>query len=294
MLNTFEDWQKEMLQPSAGHQIISGFEELDKLALFSSGEIVLLGGSAGTGLNAFQNSLVHNLLKTDVSVGYVNLQYPNFNILNSLFARELGIPLYEFGNKKKGKAIFRAIQGVVDSKFQNVNQINKVESWEVFETQIETLVADKNLKVVVIDEYALFGHSIFDQSTKANHIQLFINMRKLAQKLDITFFISVALSEERWTDVPKMTDLEIYEETISFADKVLLFVRLEMYGIEVDSEYNSTRGLIEILIRKHLFVPNTKLFLHHEPEISSVETVKEDLSNIEFRIQYHEPFAEED
>lgn len=294
MQNTFEDWQKEMLQPSVGHQIISGFEELDKLALFSSGEIVILGGSAGTGLNAFQNSLVHNLLKTDISVGYVNLQYPNFNILNSLCARELGIPLFEFGNKKKGKAIFRAIQEVADSKFQNVHQINKIESWEKFEIQIETMVADKNLKVVVVDEYALFSHSVFDHPTKTNHIQLFNNIRKLAQKLDITFFISVALSEERWTDVPKMTDLEIYEETISFADKVLLFVRLEMYGIEMDSEYNSTRGLIEILIRKHLFVPNTKLFLHNHPEIASVETAKVDLSNVEFRIQYHEPFAEED
>lgn len=242
----------------------TGISQLDKITGgLGNGELIVIGARPAMGKTALMLSIVRNLLNQQVPVVWFSLEHSHEMMINRLIGQEAGIPqekirrtdLNEEEMQRLTEAAYKLASfplTVIDDAAIHVDRIAS------FSRQLKK---QGKAQLIIVDDLQLVGHS---GKRNYNHRELQVaeiskRLKRLARNLDIPVVVTSQLNRavemRGGNKIPVLSDLRESGSIEQDADKVLFLYRGEYYGIAIDCEGNSTKGIAEIIVAKNRFGP---------------------------------------
>ncbi|MDD4760843.1 MAG: DnaB-like helicase C-terminal domain-containing protein [Bacteroidaceae bacterium] len=256
--------------------ISTGFKKLNSvLNGFYPGELVYVGGRPSMGKTMF---LVNLALKmsTATPILYFSYDLPPKRLAARFIAAVSDV--------EPGKVLSRQIFGPMLLQVQHHSKelqklpiyissdfSNSVENMREF---VEKQIAEKGIKVVMIDYVQLMGSLKQRNGREYELTNISRELKRMANELNICVIASSQLSrnpEQRSGDhKPKLSDLRDSGSLEQDADKVLMLHRAEYYGITTDGDGNSLLGLLELIISKNRSGPIGSIYLKRSSTFAKI------------------------
>ncbi len=267
--------------------IKSGFPSLDEfIGGFLLGELVILGARPGMGKTQWLINIALNIAK-EHPVLYCSLELSSFLVSARLIATQTGISIDKILQQKlteqeqqKMEALANQSQElklfVDDNSYENINALKEGCGKEI---------TDKGIKVLIVDYLQLLGNYKHKYNRDAETAYIIKELKAIAQTHRVCVLLSSQLSravETRGGDKkPQLSDLRDSGSIEQDSDKVFFLYRPDYYMITVDSEGNSTEGMVELIIGKNRNGPLGIIHQHVNANItkfSDLATVSFDFS----------------
>lgn len=230
----------------------SGIKAFNKLNLeFTPGQVVLVGSRPSVGRTMFLLYLYFNFWKANgLPQAYISNEENESQLLHKLISTTMGIKLNEIPEKFGDlKYSYSNIYKSDDNLFYFSQS-----SWEDLKTKVTYLVNDKGIKFIYLDKI----QGLYSDEKFRNRDQelgfIIRDIKKLAVRNQVTFFISSSLSrsvEHREGKRPYLCDIRESGALEEFSDTVMLVHRPEVYGITEDEMGNSLLSLAELIVIKN-------------------------------------------
>lgn len=237
--------------------IPSGFEIFD--ADFDGlccGELTIIAGRPGMGKTSFALDLALNV-SANHPVLYFTFDLSLTTITSRIIGAKTGISPYKIAENNIEKSEVEVLKEANEA-FKN-NSFFISEDGHLNPKKVKRIIKEhfliNQIKLVIIDDIKLSGkngHKIWQ--AKKNE-SLFLELKKLAKKLNIAIVILSQLkrsAEKRNKDgFPRLSDLKGGRYLDQIADKVLLLYRPEYYAIDKYTNGYSTENILEVIVAKN-------------------------------------------
>jgi replicative DNA helicase len=237
--------------------ISSGYDSIDELlGGFSLGEFVVLGGRPGMGKTQLLVNLVLKMAQKD-PVLYFTFDISESSLAVRFMAAASGISVGRLHRKalnetekdfvKKTSLALSEIPLYINSGLNG--------SLTLFKEQCEKLVAEKGVKIIVVDYLQLMGshRNRYNRETEMSIISR--ALKNIARDLNVCVIAASQLSrsvETRGGDKrPYLSDLRESGAIEQDADKVIFLYRGNYYGLIEDENGMPTDGIAELIVAKN-------------------------------------------
>jgi replicative DNA helicase len=238
----------------------SGIINVDRLlGGHQKSDLTYLAGRPGMGKTAMALSEILNLALSDIPVAFFSLEMSRMQIVFRLLSMISGIDAEVLIKKRLEPHTLSNFNVAVDRINALPIYIDDTPALSVYDLRAKCrrLKSKNKIEIVFIDYVQLMtlgnqkkGNS-FNREQEISTISR--NLKQIAKECDIPVVCLAQLSrgvESRTDKRPLLSDLRESGSLEQDADVVAFLYRPEYYGIDFDSEGNSTRGLGEYIVAK--------------------------------------------
>jgi replicative DNA helicase len=253
-----EDAIAVIQHPSENHNLVeTQFSSLNKLiGGYSLGELVVIGGRPGMGKTQFAINLATHISKSHP------LLFFSFDLSEQLLSNRI---LSVFTKIPSFKLVQHNLSDYEMAELKDFKiDTNEYKFWvnDNRSTSISSIIQyckkqidEAGIKVIVIDYLQLLTGNRRGQNREAEVSYVCRELKNLATENNVCVVVLSQLSRSVETrggyKEPQLSDLRDSGAIEQDADKVLFLYRPEYYGIEVDENNLSTRGIVKIIVAKN-------------------------------------------
>jgi replicative DNA helicase len=256
----------------------SGFANLDvRLGGFKPGKLYVVAGRPAMGKTAYVLNLLMNAAKLSKRpVAIFTLEMDDQETISRLLSTESGVDSKKITDGELDSAEWARINKATGALERVKFFIDDTSGLKMFELRAKArrLVAKEGVAMIAIDYLQLMSGDGKNHNREQQISEISRGLKTLAMELKIPVIALSQLSrsvESRGGDKrPQLQDLRESGSIEQDADTVSFLYRPEYYGIERKSDGSSTKGLVEVIHKKHragepgtdqlYFRPNASLF----------------------------------
>ena len=241
----------------------SGFTDLDRITSgWQKSDLVIIAARPGMGKTAFVVSAMRNAaVQFGKAVALFSLEMSSVQLINRLISAEAEIASEKITKGKLEPYEWQQLHERISKLSDAPIYIDDTPALSIMELRAKCrqLKAQYDIQMIIVDYLQLMRGSDVGKGSGGNREQeianISRNLKGLAKELSVPVIALSQLSratEQRGGDKrPMLSDLRESGSIEQDADMVLFLYRPEYYGIEVDEENNSTKGVGEVIIAKH-------------------------------------------
>ncbi len=271
--------------------IPSGFSGLDRLTSgWQPSDLVIVAARPSMGKTAFVLSMARNIaVNHERPIAFFSLEMASLQLVNRLIVAETQLPSDKIRNGNLENYQWEQLEYKIKDLEQAPIYIDDTPAISIFELRAKCrrLKQKYNVQAVIIDYLQLMtaGQSGNMGSREQEVSTISRSLKSISKELNVPI---IALSQlNRSVEMrsgnkrPQLSDLRESGAIEQDADLVLFIHRPEYYGIDVDEEGNSLRGIAEIIIAKHRNGPIGDVQLKFAKEFAKFSDLEEDMNVFE-------------
>jgi replicative DNA helicase len=237
----------------------TGFKNLDDIiGGWEPGELIILGARPGMGKTALILSMLREIaLKSDQHTGLISLETSKDFLLEKIISIESGIPIISMRRAKFSKSDWEKMgNAFVESMHRHIYIVeNPEDDLDSIISAIRDLSENSGIRLVFLDYLQLIDGYQKKHNREQEISSAIRTFKKLANELNIAIIIASQLNRSvelrSGSKRPILADLRDSGAIEEDSDKVIFIHRPEVYGLDIDEEGNSLKGLAEIIVAKN-------------------------------------------
>jgi replicative DNA helicase len=256
--------------------IESGLENLDRITGgWRKSDLIILAARPAMGKTSLAISFIRYAASYNIPSVFFSLEMSSEQLSNRLLSSETGInntsisrgmlddsEMYQIVTAATG--ISKETLFIDDSPVATISSIR---------SKLIKLKYEKKIAFAVVDYLQLMGGENQKNTSREQEIsQISRGLKILAKELNIPIIalsqLSRAVETRSGAKRPILSDLRESGSIEQDADMVMFLYRPEYYGIEVDENNNSTKGLAELIIAKHRNGALDTIKLNFQPHLT--------------------------
>ncbi len=237
----------------------SGFTRLDRLTSgWQKSDLVILAARPSMGKTAFVLSMARNMaVDHSRPVAFFSLEMSSIQLVNRLIIGETQLPSDKIRTGRLENYEWEQLEYKIKDLEKAPIYVDDTPAISIFEFRAKSrrLKQKYDIQAIVIDYLQLMTGSKDSGSREQEVSNISRSLKSIAKELDIPI---IALSQlNRSVEMrsgnkrPQLSDLRESGAIEQDADLVLFIHRPEYYGMDVDEEGNSLKGVAEIIVAKH-------------------------------------------
>lgn len=260
--------------------IKTGFKDLDGvIGGFSYGEFNVFASRPGMGKTVLLVNLVLKISET------IPVLYFTFDVSESLLTSRF---LSTLSNIPLSKIVQQNL--TMDEKELLISLEEKISKQKVFinsscNNSITAMkehclkqIRENGVKVIVVDYIQMMGSNRNRNNRELEISYVSRELKNIAKDNDVCVIGTSLLSrnsERREGNRPQLNDLSESGAIEQNADKVMMIYRPEYYGLDEDEQGNSTKNIMELLIKKNRNGPIDNIKLQRDSEFTTITDFNE-------------------
>ena len=245
----------------------TGYPGLDDVTSgWQESDLIIIAGRPAMGKTSFALSLAKNIaIDNKEPVAFFSLEMNNVQLVNRLISNVCSVPGSKILNGQLSQDEWSRFDNNIGKMQGAPLYIDDTPGLSVFElrTKARRLVKEKQVKLIMIDYLQLMNANGMKFNSRQEEVSTISrSLKGLAKELNIPIIALSQLSrdvEKRQgsgagtanSARPQLSDLRESGAIEQDADMVLFVHRPEYYGLDMDSEGNSLKGMAQIIIAKH-------------------------------------------
>jgi replicative DNA helicase len=237
----------------------SGFTRLDRLTSgWQNSDLIIIAARPSMGKTAFVLSMARNMaVDHNRPVAFFSLEMSSIQLVNRLIIGETHLPTDKIRTGRLENYEWEQLEYKIKDLEQAPIYVDDTPAISIFEfrAKCRRLKQKFDIQAVVIDYLQLMTGSKDAGSREQEVSNISRSLKSIAKELDIPI---IALSQlNRSVEMrsgnkrPQLSDLRESGAIEQDADLVIFIHRPEYYGIDVDEDGNSLKGIAEIIVAKH-------------------------------------------
>jgi replicative DNA helicase len=267
----------------------SGFTRLDRLTSgWQKSDLVILAARPSMGKTAFVLSMARNMaVDHSRPVAFFSLEMSSIQLVNRLIIGETQLASDKIRTGNLENYEWEQLEYKIKDLEQAPIYVDDTPAISIFEFRAKArrLKQKFDIQAVVIDYLQLMTGSRETGSREQEVSNISRSLKSVAKELDIPI---IALSQlNRSVEMrsgnkrPQLSDLRESGAIEQDADLVLFIHRPEYYGMDVDEEGNSLKGVAEIIVAKHRNGPTGEIHLKFIREYAKFVDMDDTLAMVE-------------
>ena len=237
----------------------SGFSRLDRLTSgWQKSDLIILAARPSMGKTAFVLSMARNMaVDHSRSVAFFSLEMSSIQLVNRLIIGETQLPSDKIRTGRLENYEWEQLEYKIKDLEKAPIYVDDTPALSIFEfrAKCRRLKQKYDIQAVIIDYLQLMTGSKDSGSREQEVSHISRSLKAIAKELDIPI---IALSQlNRSVEMrsgnkrPQLSDLRESGAIEQDADLVIFIHRPEYYGLDVDEDGNSLKGVAEIIVAKH-------------------------------------------
>jgi replicative DNA helicase len=237
----------------------SGFTRLDRITSgWQNSDLIIIAARPSMGKTAFVLSMARNMaVDHDRPVAFFSLEMSSIQLVNRLIIGETQLPTDKIRTGRLENYEWEQLEYKIKDLEKAPIYVDDTPAISIFEfrAKCRRLKQKYNIQAVVIDYLQLMTGSKDSGSREQEVSNISRSLKSVAKELDIPI---IALSQlNRSVEMrsgnkrPQLSDLRESGAIEQDADLVIFIHRPEYYGLDVDEDGNSLKGVAEIIVAKH-------------------------------------------
>lgn len=256
-VNESEELVREMA--TGRHTILrqTGLKSFDdRFGGFMPSKFIVIAARPSMGKTSLALSIARNMA-AHYPVGIFSLEMAQLELVNSLISAEGMFNNHAFMEKmdqdttvkyNQAKEIIGKLPIYIDDN-PNLNYIE-------LRRKARMMVKDHGVKVIFVDYIQLMSGVHKKDRNRENEVsEISRNMKIIAKELNISVIglaqLNRSVEQRAGTNIPRLSDLRESGAIEQDADMVIFIYRAEQYGIDLDEEGMSTKGVAKIIVAKN-------------------------------------------
>jgi replicative DNA helicase len=267
----------------------SGFTRLDRLTSgWQKSDLIILAARPSMGKTAFVLSMARNMaVDHSRPVAFFSLEMSSIQLVNRLIIGETQLASDKIRTGNLENYEWEQLEYKIKDLEQAPIYVDDTPAISIFEfrAKCRRLKQKYDIQAVVIDYLQLMTGSKDTGSREQEVSNISRSLKSVAKELDIPI---IALSQlNRSVEMrsgnkrPQLSDLRESGAIEQDADLVLFIHRPEYYGMDVDEEGNSLKGVAEIIVAKHRNGPTGEIHLKFIREYAKFVDMDDSLAMVE-------------
>jgi len=267
----------------------SGFTRLDRLTSgWQKSDLIILAARPSMGKTAFVLSMARNMaVDHSRPVAFFSLEMSSIQLVNRLIIGETQLASDKIRTGNLENYEWEQLEYKIKDLEQAPIYVDDTPAISIFEfrAKCRRLKQKYDIQAVVIDYLQLMTGSKDTGSREQEVSNISRSLKSVAKELDIPI---IALSQlNRSVEMrsgnkrPQLSDLRESGAIEQDADLVLFIHRPEYYGMDVDEEGNSLKGVAEIIVAKHRNGPTGEIHLKFIREYAKFVDMDDTLAMVE-------------
>jgi replicative DNA helicase len=267
----------------------SGFTRLDRLTSgWQKSDLVILAARPSMGKTAFVLSMARNMaVDHSRPVAFFSLEMSSIQLVNRLIIAETQLPSDKIRTGRLENYEWEQLEYKIKDLEKAPIYVDDTPAISIFEfrAKCRRLKQKYDIQAVVIDYLQLMTGSKDSGSREQEVSNISRSLKSVAKELDIPI---IALSQlNRSVEMrsgnkrPQLSDLRESGAIEQDADLVLFIHRPEYYGMDVDEEGNSLKGVAEIIVAKHRNGPTGDVHLKFVREFAKFVDMDDTLAMLD-------------
>jgi replicative DNA helicase len=237
----------------------SGFTKLDRITSgWQKSDLIIVAARPSMGKTAFVLSMARNMaVEHNRPVAFFSLEMSSIQLVNRLIIGETQLPSDKIRTGRLENYEWEQLEYKIKDLEKAPIYVDDTPAISIFEfrAKCRRLKQKYDIQAVVIDYLQLMTGSRETGSREQEVSNISRSLKSVAKELDIPV---IALSQlNRSVEMrsgnkrPQLSDLRESGAIEQDADLVIFIHRSEYYGLDVDDEGNSLKGIAEIIVSKH-------------------------------------------
>lgn len=231
--------------------IKTGFPVIDKRLIVKEGKLIIIAGRPGMGKTSLAVSMARNMDRSNIKVGFLNLEMSETGILDKFLAIESGVDSSKFDQYKglSSKDYESLVTGgsILSGSEILIDSTGSLDFIQI--AQRARRMVKEGIKVLFIDQLSQMKgmNSAEDKDRFARYSENVNRIALLKKELNIPIFLLAQLNrklEQRINKEPMLSDLKMTGNIEEDADSVLFVYRPGMYE-NTENLSDEERALIE-------------------------------------------------
>lgn len=267
----------------------SGFTRLDRLTSgWQKSDLIILAARPSMGKTAFVLSMARNMaVDHSRPVAFFSLEMSSIQLVNRLIIGETQLPSDKIRTGRLENYEWEQLEYKIKDLEKAPIYVDDTPAISIFEfrAKCRRLKQKYDIQAVVIDYLQLMTGSKDSGSREQEVSNISRSLKSVAKELDIPI---IALSQlNRSVEMrsgnkrPQLSDLRESGAIEQDADLVLFIHRPEYYGMDVDEEGNSLKGVAEIIVAKHRNGPTGDVHLKFVREFAKFVDMDDTLAMLD-------------
>lgn len=267
----------------------SGFTKLDRLTSgWQDSDLIILAARPSMGKTAFVLSMARNMaVDHNRPVAFFSLEMSSIQLVNRLIIGETHLPSDKIRTGRLENYEWEQLEYKIKDLEKAPIYVDDTPAISIFEfrAKCRRLKQKFDIQAVVIDYLQLMTGAKDAGSREQEVSNISRSLKSVAKELDIPI---IALSQlNRSVEMrsgnkrPQLSDLRESGAIEQDADLVIFIHRPEYYGIDVDEEGNSLKGIAEIIVAKHRNGPTGDIQLKFIREFAKFVDLDDTLAMVE-------------
>ena len=267
----------------------SGFTRLDRLTSgWQKSDLIILAARPSMGKTAFVLSMARNMaVDHSRPVAFFSLEMSSIQLVNRLIIGETQLASDKIRTGRLENYEWEQLEYKIKDLEKAPVYVDDTPAISIFEfrAKCRRLKQKYDIQAVVIDYLQLMTGSKDTGSREQEVSNISRSLKSIAKELDIPI---IALSQlNRSVEMrsgnkrPQLSDLRESGAIEQDADLVLFIHRPEYYGIDVDEEGNSLKGVAEIIVAKHRNGPTGDIHLKFIREFAKFVDMDDTLAMVD-------------
>jgi len=267
----------------------SGYTRLDRLTSgWQKSDLVIIAARPSMGKTAFVLSMARNMaVDHSRPVAFFSLEMSSIQLVNRLIIGETQLSSDKIRTGRLENYEWEQLEYKIKDLENAPVFVDDTPAISIFEfrAKCRRLKQKYDIQAVVIDYLQLMTGSRESGSREQEVSNISRSLKSVAKELDIPI---IALSQlNRSVEMrsgskrPQLSDLRESGAIEQDADLVIFIHRPEYYGLDVDEEGNSLKGIAEIIVAKHRNGPTGDVHLKFIREYAKFVDLDDQLAYIE-------------
>lgn len=220
---------------------------------FQDSKLYFLGARPSMGKTALAMTIIRRIARDGHSAGILSLETSRKSLGIRLLAQVANIPADELTSGQLSEQQMQLLMDAASELSELGIFIDDEPALSVQKVRSKCrLMAKKGASIIFVDYLTLIKA---DGRTKHEEVgEITKTLKQVCKELDMPIVTLAQLSrkvEDRNDKRPQMSDLRESGSIEEDADAIMFLYRPEYYGVDVDSNGNSTKGIAEVIIAKN-------------------------------------------
>ena len=284
----------ERIEEAAKHEetlvgVPSGYTKLDRLTSgWQKSDLIILAARPSMGKTAFALSMARNMaVDHNRPVAFFSLEMSSIQLVNRLIIGETQLASDKIRTGRLENYEWEQLEYKIKDLEKAPVYVDDTPAISIFEFRAKSrrLKQKYDIQAIVIDYLQLMTGSKDSGSREQEVSHISRSLKSIAKELDVPI---IALSQlNRSVEMrsgnkrPQLSDLRESGAIEQDADLVLFIHRPEYYGIDVDEEGNSLKGVAEIIVAKHRNGPTGDVHLKFVREFAKFVDMDDTLAMVD-------------
>lgn len=238
----------------------SGYSRLDRMTSgWQPSDLVIVAARPSMGKTAFVLSMARNMaVEHNRPIAFFSLEMSSIQLVNRLIVAETELPSERIRNGRLERWEWEQLDYKIKSLVEAPIFIDDTPAISIFELRAKCrrLKNLYDIEIIIVDYLQLMTGPPEAKGNREQEVSTISrSLKGIAKELDVPIIALSQLNRSVETRTgskrPQLSDLRESGAIEQDADLVLFIHRPEKYGMDVDEEGNSVRGLAEIIVAKH-------------------------------------------